>query len=328
MVAEKLAGRQKKSARWMHRHGIGGHWLARKAIRQNFSGAGTLYVHPCVATDAVFEAKKRGLRVVIETISHPFSGRLEHDEIVAFGSPPPVPLSVVEDNITFFEHELGQADIILAASEYVKSGLIQLGVNPARVALVPYGLELAMPADDGANPIKGRALYVGTVGYLKGTHHLAAASRLPESRGTSFRVVGPLVAEMRSRPEFQGPTYIGQLPRTRVKEEYSRADVFVFPTLSDGFGIVLLEAMAAGLPVVTTENCAGIVQDGINGFVIPLRDPQAIADRVGLIINDRRLRGRMSEAARATAKRFSLRAYGDALVTSLQLQGTTSKILS
>jgi glycosyltransferase involved in cell wall biosynthesis len=94
--------------------------------------------------------------------------------------------------------------------------------------------------------------------------------------------------------------------------------VFVFPTLSDGFGIVLLEAMAAGVPVISTRNCGAVVRDGENGFIVPARDAQAIAERIEQITTDRNLRERLSRGAIATATQFSLTQYKERLVSAIR----------
>lgn len=318
---------ERKLARAHHERSIGGHWLSRRAIDDNFGGANALYVHPCVSTDAVREAKRRGMYVVLEAISHPSNKFVENAEYLRFGLPGPEPESELRENLDFFRAEAELADLILAASPFVRDGLVELGCDPARIAVVPYGLD-ARFFDAPAQPLPGRALYVGNVGYLKGVPYLAEAARKLRSENFpgEIRAVGPHHGGLVQRPEFSGPTYIGQVPRAEVKGEFLSADLFVFPTLSDGFGVVLLEAMAAGLPVVATPNCADMVVDGENGFVIPPRDAVALAGRIRQISEDRALRERMSVAAQATAQRFSLLAYGEALTRALK--PTTRKVPS
>jgi glycosyltransferase involved in cell wall biosynthesis len=94
--------------------------------------------------------------------------------------------------------------------------------------------------------------------------------------------------------------------------------VFVFPTLSDGFGIVLLEALFAGLPIVCTPCCGGVVKDGINGRVVPSHDSNALADALRQITEDRPLREKMSAEGLALRESFGLTAYGRRLLGSLR----------
>lgn len=302
--------KNRKLARYWHARHAGGHWLARRAIEDNFGGANALYVHPCVSTDAVREAKRRGMFVVLEAISHPFNKFVERAEYERFGLTGPEPESELSDNLAFFQAEAELADIILAASPYVKEGLVELGLNAEKIAVVPYGIETNF-FHEPARPVHGRVLYVGNIGYLKGIPHLAAAARALHAEGFrgEVRAVGPRDGRLMERPEFVGLNYLGQVPRSEIKKEFLQADVFVFPTLSDGFGIVLLEALAAGLPVICTPNCAGIVRDGVDGFVVPVRNATALAARMRELVEDRALHDRMAHSARARSRDFTLDAY-------------------
>lgn len=317
-VFDRVAGRWRKSAALTHRLKVGGHALGRKAIEQGFRGANALYVHPCVSTDAVTEAKRRGLFVVVEAISHPFNKLVEAEEYSRYRERLPHSETEIHKNIALFKDEAIQADLVLAASPFVYHGLVELGISSGSIRVVPYGIEETF-FDRGAKPHVGRALYVGNVGYLKGVQYLAEAARLLLQRGFSgeVRVVGPNDRRLVRKPEFAGPTYIGPVARNEVKKEFLHADVFVFPTLSDGFGIVLLEAMAAGLPVIATANCGAVVRDGENGFIVRTRDGREIADRIEQIATDRDLRGRLSSCALGTAARFSLHQYEESLVKAI-----------
>ena len=240
----------------------------------------------------------------------PFNRLLEREEYLRFGHPPPFSESEIRDNIDFFAEELDYADIVLAASNHVAEGLLELGVIAAKIAVVPYGYnqdERARPE----TPSPGSVAFVGKVGYLKGVPYLAGACRELARRGVDceFRVFGSIPHGLAARPEFRGPRYMGHVPRDAIVRELGTADMFVFPTLSDGFGIVLLEAMAAGLPVITTANCADVVEDGVNGFIVPIRDSRAIADRVELLTHDRALRNRLGAAAQKTARRNDIDQY-------------------
>lgn len=316
----RMYAERRKSADLAYAKGWGGHRLARLAIRDGFGGADTLYVHPCVCTDAVFEAKRRGMRVVLEAISYPFLRDVERAEMERLGRP--VPWEALPENnrrnIDAFRREAVAADLVLAASEYVRQGLLELSLDPARIAVVPYGYD--PPAESREpEPVPGRVLFVGAVNHLKGVHHLAAAARILAAREPSVevRVVGPSAPGMADLPEFAGPLYLGQVPRSEVLVEFCAADAFVFPTLSDGFGIVLLEALACGVPLISTPHCAGLTEHGVNGLLIPVGDPLAIANAISAIVNDRNLRQRLSSAATATAQKYTLSAYADRLIAAI-----------
>jgi glycosyltransferase involved in cell wall biosynthesis len=192
---------------------------------------------------------------------------------------------------------------------------------------VPYGIR-----EDwlGVTPrtVPGRILFVGSVGLRKGVHVLGAAVRELRRRGVrhELRIVGPIeVAAAREAwlrklagPEFESVSYVGQVPRAQVRAEFEQADVFVLPTLSDGFALVHLEAMACGVPVVTTPSCGSTVRDGRDGHLVPVRDPSALADAVERIVTDRALRDRLAGCARARAAEFTWRRYSERLLRAIE----------
>lgn len=317
----RFMGPWKKSANLNYRFGVGGHYIASHAIRDEFAGANAIYVHPCSSTDVIREARRRGMFVVLEAISHPLLREVERRECEKFGAKAPAVAreKLNRQNIEIFRKEAGLADLILAASTYVKTGLAEIGIPEDRVRIVPYGISENF-FDTTPDPQVGRVLFVGTVGYLKGVHYLAEAARELRAGGFQgeFRVVGPVEPNVRGRPEFQGLDFLGQIPRSEVKEEFLKADVFAFPTLSDGFGIVLAEALAAGLPIVCTPNCADVVEDKVNGFVVPCRNAGLLAARIREITTNRSLRQSMSIEARRRSKQYTLASYRSRLIAAFQ----------
>jgi len=157
------------------------------------------------------------------------------------------------------------------------------------------------------------------VGLRKGAHYLAEAKRLLDEKGvpTEVRIVGPGDSAIAEHPAFQGPIYCGQIPRTRMAEEFRRADVFVLPTISDSFALVHLEAMACGVPVITTPNCGSVVRDGVDGFLVPIRDAAMLAERIEQIVTDRDLRERMSQNAKERTAEYTWERYGERLLSAV-----------
>ncbi len=105
------------------------------------------------------------------------------------------------------------------------------------------------------------------------------------------------------------------MPRTEVKEEFRKADIFILPSLFEGSAEVTYEALATGLPVITTAATGSVVRDGVEGFIIPERDPHALAERIRQLVEDRPLRDRMAAAAKARARDFTWKQYGARLQT-------------
>jgi glycosyltransferase involved in cell wall biosynthesis len=115
--------------------------------------------------------------------------------------------------------------------------------------------------------------------------------------------------------ELNRVRWIPSCPHSEVLAEMAANDVFVFPSLFEGFGLVLLEAMAAGLPLITTEHTAGpdLITDGREGFIVPIRSAEAIASKLDWFSADRDRARQMGLLAQRRATHFTWEAYGTKL---------------
>jgi glycosyltransferase involved in cell wall biosynthesis len=129
-----------------------------------------------------------------------------------------------------------------------------------------------------------RVLYVGAVSFRKGLWDLSAAVRELSGPTMQFRLVGPRLRE--AGPILRGLREYASISRKRpqalLPEIYAWGDVFVFPTIEDGFATVLAQAGAAALPIITTPNCSGpdLVQEGETGWIVPIRSPESLIARL------------------------------------------------
>lgn len=295
--------------------------LLQRAQREKFGGATALYTN-FVNNDlpTVEAAKAQGLFCIHELIIGADVGRIMLEERKRFPSiePDGETASVVEAGIQRDKEKWAIVDRILVPSQYCLESSIALGADPAKLWLVPYGIQeewLHLPA----RPEPGRVLFVGQVGLRKGNHYLAKATRILKSRGFQgeVRVAGPQFVDTENSI-FHGPLYLGQVPRSRIHEEFCRADVFVLPTLAEGMALVHLEALACGVPVITTPNCGSVVRDGVEGFIVPIREPKILADCIDQIVSDRQLREKMSRSARERAQQYTWPSYKNNLLQALK----------
>jgi len=294
-------------------------WLKKAIVDEDFRGANALYALDNSDRDVIAAAKRRRMFVCYEQIICADSGRIMREERDRFpGFEAQDSDELVEAGIRADREVFQMSDVVLAASEFTRLSLLKVGCPAEKIAVVPYGVDQRW-FDLPARPVPGRVLFVGTVGLRKGNHYLAEAYRILKERGvdTEFRVAGPHDAQQITTPLFQGPKYLGQVPRTLIMDEFAQADVFVLPTVAEGFGLVHLEAMACGVPVVTTPNCGSLVRDGVDGHIVPIRDPNALADRIESLIRDRGARERMSRNARQRAEQFTWDAYSKTLVSAI-----------
>ena len=153
------------------------------------------------------------------------------------------------------------------------------GIAQGRTSLVPYGVHRCWLTVE-TRPARGRILFVGEANLRKGIHYFAmAAARLRRtSRGYALRVAGGVTPRVAEQSLCRGLEFLGRIPRDRLREEFAAADVFVLPSLSEGSAEATYEALAAGLPVVTTRAAGSVVRDGIEGRIVPEQDPVALAD--------------------------------------------------
>ncbi|OGG53727.1 hypothetical protein A2851_02470 [Candidatus Kaiserbacteria bacterium RIFCSPHIGHO2_01_FULL_53_29] len=194
-------------------------------------------------------------------------------------------------------------DYIIAISEFLKRSYMQMGYPAERifVAAPDTNIDRFTP---GSASGTFQVLYMAYTTPLKGLHYLLEAWSGLDLPGAELVLVGgygAIPAELKRRYDASiraNPT-IQWIGKTQHPEEYyRRASAFVLPSLTEGNPHVVMEAMASGLPVITTENAAGLVEDGKTGFVVPIRDPDAIKAKIEYLYQNRDAAERMGRSAR------------------------------
>lgn len=223
---------------------------------------------------------------------------------------------------------LAEADVIVAPTPVERAELVwEFGVDPARIAVIPCGVDLelfrpipkaAALAEVGLGP-GPLLLSVGRLIPIKGIETLLRAfARLTDWPHLRLLIVGGgiddptngeparlrrLVSELRvdGRVEF-----LGALPQERLPFYYSAAEAVNMPSYYESFGMVALEAMACGSPVIASRvgGLAVTVQDGVTGFLVPEGNPAALSARIRALLVDPGLRERLGGAATARAAGF------------------------
>ncbi|MFO1066393.1 MAG: glycosyltransferase family 4 protein [Pirellulales bacterium] len=158
-----------------------------------------------------------------------------------------------------------------------------------------------------------RVLFLGQAIVRKGIHVLMDTARQLEGKPISFEVVGPIGVDTSGAPNNM--KWHGALPRQIAHTWFDKADVFVLPTLSDGFALTQLESLAHGLPVIATPNCGEVVEPGHTGWIIPPSDSYALAKTLCAILAKP---SQLSEQSANCARRlehFSLEKLQDRLLS-------------
>ncbi len=215
---------------------------------------------------------------------------------------------------------VGPGDYAVCPSEAVQADLVaHWGVPANHTTVVPYGMDPRW-LDLVATPVRGRMLFVGTAELRKGIHYLGMAAQKLKARWPhlEFRVAGNVSDVVRRHPVCRELTFLGRVPRDRIHEEFQAADVFVLPSLAEGSAEVTYEALGAGVPVVTTRAAGSVVRDGIEGRILPERDPDALVEALAAIMCERSVRDRMAVAARERARDYTWDRYGERLTEALK----------
>lgn len=218
--------------------------------------------------------------------------------------------------------ELQMSDRIVVATSFTRRTLDQAPFKVPPVTVIPYGSPcqhrslLQSPKKRSAgSPL--RLLFVGSLGQRKGLADLLDAM-VPLESSVTLTLIGqrPRVSCQPLDQALEKHRWIRSLPHSGILREMAEHDVLVFPSLFEGFGLVILEAMSQGLPVITTANTAGpdIITDGRDGYIVPIRSSEAIRDRLELLRSDPVLLAAMSEEARKTALKCTWEAYRTQLV--------------
>lgn len=266
-------------------------------------------------------AKRRGSKIATDFIITPKYLEIEEDERIRWRGwePATTARSTIEAYRTRMTHLISLSDIYLCPSQSVACDLAGLpGFDPARVRLVPYGISGVLLREPRTE--KGRVLFAGAAGLRKGLPYLAEAARILERRGTGINVViaGAVTDAVRLRPETNALTFVGKLGREAMADEFARADVFCLPSLAEGSATVVFEALANGVPVVTTASSGSVVEDGKQGFIVPERNGLAVANAIERIVVDRDLRVRLSNAARVKASLYSDEVCGERFISVIR----------
>jgi glycosyltransferase involved in cell wall biosynthesis len=232
---------------------------------------------------------------------------------------------------TFWREECKLADRIVVNSEWSREGLVRGGVPAEKISTIPLAYEepgvrqLAEPLlqrnyPDRFTPERPiRVLFLGLINLRKGVARLLEAARILRDEPVEFWMVGPVeIANANTITDTGGVKWFGPVTRKQAAEFYRNADVFVLPTLSDGFAITQLEAQAHGLPIIASKNCGTVVENGVSGIILDEPSAACIADAVhDCIASPDRLEKLAS--ASGVRDRFTL----EALAKQLQRLGAT-----
>jgi glycosyltransferase involved in cell wall biosynthesis len=222
------------------------------------------------------------------------------------------------------------ADIVIAASRFTKGSFSEMGMDTSKVRIVPLG---APPPAQGSEAFERarsldrplRIIWAGTFGIRKGAHYVLEAWRKGQfGRRATLTVFGTVALPqdvLRDTPA--GIEFRGAISREELMTHYQASDVLLFPTLCDGWGMIVTEAWSRGVPVITTDRAGAsdLLREGRNGLVIKAADPDAIIEAINWCLSNRAELAAMREDSLATAAGWQWSAYRERLADVLRQAG-------
>jgi glycosyltransferase involved in cell wall biosynthesis len=302
-------------------------WFQSVAARrlEAFSDTGySVFSYSYAAGEIFAKAKQRGWQTVLGQIDPgPIEARLVTDLYEQAGQ------GHVHEHIPpqywdLWHREVDLADTIVVNSAWSREALVAEGVPEQKITIIPLAFEgeakapreVLPSAFSSERPL--RLLFLGQVTLRKGIGVLFDTLRLLEDLPLSLDIVGPIQVEIpRAVSNDQRVTFHGPVARSKTKPFYEHADLFLFPTLSDGFGLTQLEALAAGVPVVASRFCGDVVREGVNGHILPSLDPHDLASIIRALADEPARLSCLQEGA-YVEERFGLDAIGRKLEDLMQ----------
>ena len=223
-----------------------------------------------------------------------------------------------EDKLLRKDEELKQADTVIVASEFTARTLSEAPFPVARRYVVPYPCPPTIrdPDPSKAPGQKLKVIFVGSLSQRKGLADLIDACKIAKDE-VDLTIIGRRVANCRPLDAaLKRHRWIESFPHSQILREMREHDVLIFPSLFEGFGLVVTEALSQGIPVIATDHtCApDIIQEGREGFIVPIRAPQAIAEKlIYLNENPDKLR-EMKKMSLARAKSLTSERYAAQLL--------------
>ncbi|WP_435151295.1 glycosyltransferase family 4 protein [Candidatus Pelagibacter bacterium nBUS_44] len=214
------------------------------------------------------------------------------------------------------EYEL--ADYIMVPSLFAKKTFLEFGVKEEKIICIPYGVDLKEFNKNQKIHNNFIILNVGQISLRKGSYYLLKAFMDLNLKDCELHFVGNIDFDMKNIigqfKKNKNIKFFNHVPQNKLKNFYNNSDIFVIPSIEEGMAVVQLQAMACGLPVISTTNSGGsdIIDENENGYVIKIRDIEQLKKKISYLYYNRQVLKRFSENSFIKANKFlSWDNYGD-----------------
>jgi len=266
------------------------------------------------------KAKKAGCLTVLERGSSHISFQVEllKEEYSKFGVDFRMPRRLVERQLEEYE----ESDYICIPSDFVYKSFVAKGVSPEKLLKIPYGGNLRFLKETPKEDNVFRIIFVGIISLQKGIPYLLQAFQNLRLKNSELLLIGPISRETKPILRRYGGyfKYLGSLSQEELYKYYSNSSIFILPSIQEGFGMVIGEAMSCGLPVITTTNTGGneIIRNGIDGFIIPIRSIDALKEKILFFYENEEARIAMGRSGAEYIKNFTWDRYGENIVENYE----------
>lgn len=292
-------------------------------IKWGCEGADWLYSMYIETFEYTKYAKMSGVKILTDIYENPYIFKTLAEEIERL--PELKCISYLKEEFLaqykirtkYMDQLLKIADQYLIPSEYVKEALRQSSsFDESKVNIVPY-VSSVINSVYNNNPVKGRLIWIGNEPVRKGlVYSLRAVKKLKKKYPyIDFRVIGPMPQEIIKSEDFIDLNFIGYLNKEQLKDEFIKADMYVFPTLAEGFAGSLLEAASFGVPIITTH--ASGFGDDFPGIFVEEKNVNDIVCAVSNLLDDREKRDSISREIFDYSQLYNKSYFKDKLLTLL-----------
>ncbi|SOD91634.1 glycosyltransferase family 4 protein [Spirosoma fluviale] len=289
-----------------------------------------VYAYEDGALETFRQAKKLGLTCVYDLpIAYWETGRkLMLEEAERMPAWAPTLGGGIQDSEAKLERktrELELADIVVGPGLFVMDSIPAWAADKQTI-MAPFGSPVLPAAasqpktNESTNRRPLRVLFAGSMGQRKGLGDLFEAVKLLNNPDLELVVMGSLLSPIEFyRSQYAGFTYEAGRPHDQVLALMRSCDVFCLPSIVEGRALVMQEAMSQGLPLIITPNTGGadLIQEGKTGFLVPIRSPKAIAEKLSWFLDNRDQIPEMGKLAQAHAATYTWDGYGTTVVDSI-----------
>jgi glycosyltransferase involved in cell wall biosynthesis len=228
--------------------------------------------------------------------------------------------SLSNDELELLSSEVKLASHFVCASSLTKKSLTFKGISKDKIKVIPYGVDTTkFTFSERKQTNVFKVIFIGSLNQRKGITYLLDA--LAEMINVELTIVTRGIYDDTLIQNYNFPIHlVVDVPHDKLQDELHQAHCFVLPSILEGFGQVILEAMATGIPVIATENTAAIdiIENGVDGFITPIRNIQAIKESLEKLQADFSFTQAMGKAAYEKAKVYTWDKFKTDLVTHIK----------